>query len=690
MAKNAARVFLGLAYCLLVSLSSASAEVKAVVITSRLPWLDGKPVGSVGAYEKLQGHITYTIDPKAKGNERIADITLAPRDAHGMVEFTADFVVVRPVDPAKARSTVFLEILNRGKSNVSRYLFQSDRKTPFRVETLDGVKLRDAFLFERGFTVAWVGWQFDLPKGTIRVDVPAVPAPGLVREAIAPDAKELASGIHSLKESYCAADAEQAAATLSVKASFAGPAQLLLRSSWSFAHRDDGKAVPDACSILLPGGIKPGKEYEAVYQGAPSPVAGLGLAAVRDFVSYLKFGGVPSALRESPQTEQHVLGYGYSQSARFLRQYLYQGFNADEHGRQAFDAMFIASAGGGRGSFNQRYAMPGEAGNSVMSDLRPVDLFPFTDGDDTDPFTGKRDGLLDEAKKSKTVPKIFYTYSSSEYWARVGSLAYTTVDGKRELPIDGHARLYFFAGVPHAHGIFPVDKIGLTPGQTYENYGNFASSWWAFRALVLDLDAWMVSGEEPPPSVYPRPGHDLVAREQVRFPKIPGLEFPSYTPQNWRMDFGKEFAVSGVPTIEPPKLGPEYPVLVPQVDEDGNDRGGIALPFVAVPLGTFTGWNYELPKLESFHYLAGLIGSFQQFACTKADRDRSGDPRLSIAERYADRADYLAKVHAASLALVGRKLLLAEDLGAIEKESEGFWDGLTVDDQPHNRNKKLQ
>ena len=508
---------------------------------------------------------------------------------------------------------------------------------------------------------------------------PQSPSPGLVREDVRPDATELASGIYSLADSYCAADAVQPTATLSVKDTFDGPLHLLPRNSWSFARQTDGKSVPDPCSISLPGGFQPGKKYAAVYQGVPSPIAGLGLAAVRDFVSYLKYGGVPSALREHPETEQRVLGYGYSQSARLLRQYLYQGFNADELNRQSFDAMFIASAGAGRGSFNHRYAFPGDAGNSVLSDLRPVDLFPFTDGDETDTLTGQRDGLLDEAKKSGTVPKIFYTYSSSEYWARIGSLAYVTVDGKRELPIDQHARLYFFPGVPHAHSIFPVDKLGVNLGQTYENYGNFANSWWAMRALVLDLDAWMTRGQDPPASVYPHLGSGLVARDKVQFPKIPGLAFPSYMPQTWRMDFGKNFIASGVATVDPPRLGAEYTVLVPQVDDDGNDQGGIALPFLAVPLGTFTGWNYELPRLESFHYLAGLIGSFQQFPRTKADRLQSGDPRPSIAERYINRADYLDKVHAASLQLVERRFLLAGDLDAIEKESAHFWDVLTID-----------
>ena len=356
---NRARVLL-VTFAALIGCVPAFAEVKDIVVTSRSTWLDGKNVGPAGAYEKLQGRITYEIDPSTVSNKRIADIALAPRDSQGLVEFTGDFVMVRPVDPAKTRPTVFLEILNRGHSNIDRYLFQPERKTPFRVESLDGVKLRDAFLFEHGFSVVWLGWQFDLPKGAVRIEVPNEPERGLFREDILPTAKEVATGFHSLAGSYCAADAGEVAATLSVKRAFDGPLQQLPRHSWSFARQADGSTVADACSIFLPGGFTAGSLYEVVYRSAPAPIAGLGLAAVRDFVSYLKYGGVPSPLREHPEVEQRVLGYGYSQSARFLRQYLYQGFNADEQGRKAFDAMFIASAGAGRGSFNQRNALPGK------------------------------------------------------------------------------------------------------------------------------------------------------------------------------------------------------------------------------------------------------------------------------------------------------------------------------------------
>jgi len=675
MIRRGARGLFGMLAILFVfGWQPARAEVKQILIASREPWLNGRSLGPAGAYEKLQGRVVYAIDPKDAANLKIADVALAPRNADGMVEFSSDFVVLRPADPAKARPSVFLEILNRGRTQASGSFF-STTGTPFNVESLEALNLSDAFLFAQGFTVAWVGWQFNLPEGSIRLTAPIAAVSSVVRDEILLTGGPPRS--YALLNSYCATDALQPNATLTMKERFNDQGAILPRAAWSFAREEDGKTIPDACAVQLTGGFKPGLLYEAVYTGAPPPVAGLGLSAIRDFISYLKYGGVDSALREHPETQKYVLGYGYSQSARLLRQYLYQGFTADERGRQTFDAMFVASGGAGRGSFNHRYAVPGQAGNSVLSDLQPVDLFPFTDGDEFDPVTGKRDGLLREARRSKTIPKIFYTYSSTEFWARVGSLAYTNVDGSGELPLDANARLYFFPGTPHSRAPFPPGTQILFARRSFANPANFASAGWAFRALLLDLEAWTAKGQEPPASVYPHLGRELVARENVKFPSVPGMDFPASMPQNWRMDFGQDFLSKGVITIQPPKLGPAYTVLVPQVDADGNDLGGIELPFRAVPLGTYTGWNYELPRLESLHYLAGLIGSFQTFPLTKEQRAAARDPRASIEERYKGREDYLARIHAAALKLVERKFLRPEDIPGVEKESAVYWDALT-------------
>ena len=278
-----------------------------------------------------------------------------------------------------------------------------------------------------------------------------------------------------------------------------------------------------------------------------------------------------------------MIGYGYSQSARFLREFVRDGFNGDERGRIAFDGLMIASAGAGGGSFNHRFAMPGQAGNSVLWILRPVDLPPFTD-----------DALLAKARIARTVPKIFYTFSSTEYWARAGSLTHTTEDGSKPVPLAPTSRLYFLAGSPHASGPLPPTK----GGQQYKQYVNFAEQRWVQRALLLDLDAWVSDGTTPPASQYPSiASGTLVPMEAVEFPRIPSMPFAPYMPQVWRMDYGPEFNRRRI-ISEPPLVGTSYRVLVPQVDADGNDLGGIRLPEIAVPLGTYSGWNIALPQLS--------------------------------------------------------------------------------------------
>ena len=240
----------------------------------------------------------------------------------------------------------------------------------------------------------------------------------------------------------------------------------------------------DGCSVRLMSGVGTGV-YEVVYQAKGSPVAGLGLAAIRDFASYLKHGPDGATLREIPAALQRVIGYGYSQSGRFLREFVRDGFNADERGRAAFDGLMISSAGAGGGSFNHRFAMPGQAGNSVLSILRPVDLPPFTD-----------EGLLAKARTSKVTPKIFYTFSSTEYRARAGSLTHTTEQGSADVPLAATSRLYFLAGTPHSSGGLP-----LTKGRDqYRHFVNFAQQRWVTRALLIDLDAWVRNESEPPAS----------------------------------------------------------------------------------------------------------------------------------------------------------------------------------------------
>jgi hypothetical protein len=327
----------------------------------------------------------------------------------------------------------------------------------------------------------------------------------------------------------------------------------------------------------------------------------------------------------------------------------------------------IASAGAGGGSFNHRFAMPGQAGNSVLSILRPVDLPPFTD-----------DGLLARAQTTYTAPRIFYTLSSTEYWARAASLTYTTGDGTADTPLSSTSRLYFLAGTPHAAGPLPPVR-----SPTYLHAVNFAEQRWTLRALLLDMDAWIRSDVEPPASRYPTiAGGNLGRRESIRFPKIPSVAFPAYLPQVWQMDYGPDWGSSRVITNEPPRLGAPFLLLVPRVNDDGNDEGGVLLPEVAVPLGTYSGWNVTVPPLPDLGHLAGLVGTFEPFARTRRDRDRSGDTRPSIAERYRGRKDYLNRVAQAASVLVRDRFFLAEDVPAVLRRADAMWTAIVDGERP--------
>ena len=452
---------------------------------------------------------------------------------------------------------------------------------------------------------------------------------------------------------YCVAESEKTGATLTFRTRMDEAPQPIPRDGWQLAA--------DGCSMRVTSGRGTGV-YEAVYRASGSPVAGLGLAAIRDFASYLKFGAEGATLRDTPATQQRVIGYGYSQSGRFLREFVRDGFNADERGRPAFDGLMISSAGAGGGSFNHRFAMPGQAGNSVLSVLRPVDLPPFID-----------EGLLAKARSARVTPKIFYTFSSTEYWARAGSLTHTSDDGRADVPLAPTSRLYFLAGTPHSMGGLPLSK----GRDQFRQFVNFAEQRWVTRALLLELDAWTRSDREPPASQYPAIAKgELVPLEDVHFPKVPSFPFTTYMPRVWRMDYGREYSTTRVITIEPPQTGEPYRVLVPQVNSDGNDVAGIRLPEVAVPLGTYTGWNVTVPQLSELRYLSGLVGGFEPFARTKEQRLANGDTRLSIAERYSGRPDYLAKVRRAADDLVRQRFLRVEDVPSVLQAAERMWNAV--------------
>jgi hypothetical protein len=430
--------------------------------------------------------------------------------------------------------------------------------------------------------------------------------------------------------------------------------------------------VDDPCAFLLSNPLERPSVVSIVFTAAPPKVIGLGQAAVRDFASHLKHGDRSSPLNARSGDARRLIAYGYSQSGRFLRDFLYRGFNADERRRRVFDGVLDTASGAGRGSFNHRYASPGAAGNSVGDWHRAVDIYPFSDLPVPDIAGGGRpEGLLDQARRDNVQPRVFHILNSSEYWARAGSLLHTSTDGRREVPEAEGTRTYSFSGTAHGprrHSLF-LEK-STRADLPYNDNVDLAL---ALPALVVALDRWIASDAAPPPSRFPRLGSTLVPPEELRFPRIPGVVAPEGPPPVWRLGLGPRYRSEGI-IAEPPQLGPRYPLLVPQVDEDGNEIGSWRGLTASVPLGTYTAWNLQDPAMVPFGFLSGLQGAFVPFPATPAQRESSNDPRRSVAERYVGLDGYMAAVDQAIEAQIGAGFLLPQERERAQNAMRINWD----------------
>jgi hypothetical protein len=472
---------------------------------------------------------------------------------------------------------------------------------------------------------------------------------GPVRAEFAPDRK---TTLMPLADRYHVPYPLVEAISLTVRDTVTGPRKKLSPSEWK---------VVDGNNISLSTGFEPGRLYEFIYTAKDPVVAGLGGAAVRDLISLLKYGGAATTLGDQAKYKMTAYGFGVSQSGRYLRKFLYDGFNADEKSRKVFDGILAHVAGGGLGSFNERFAQPSRDGHPFLNTLYPTDIAPFTD-----------DGILERARKSNTVPRIFYSDSSYEYWGRSAAMIHTSIDGKQDATIPETTRIYTFMGGQHGPAQFPPRAIEA------QNLPSPVAYTWSMRALLNDMDNWAKNGTEPPPSKYPKISQDnLVALGAIQFPKIQGVGFPTIAHRAYELDFGPEFATKDIETILPPKVLGSYPLLLPQVDRDGNDTGGVRMPEVAVPLATFTGWNLRAASIGAPQELYSMQGSMIPFPRTAAERAQKHDPRLSIEERYKSRQDFLDQVTTAATDLAKSGYLLERDVPKLVERSAAEWDYLT-------------
>jgi len=650
-----------------------NARVLRVETANRTDVLGGKAFGNAGAYERITGRIYFSLAVNNPHNQRIVDLGNAVNLKKGEVEFSADFIAVQPKDAHKGNGSMLLEVPNRGRGRILSLVDGGDWDL--------AADAGDAWLLRSGFTVVSLGWQWDAAGAdALRFSAPLAKEngktiTGLLRGDLMPSKvmAEIPLGHLILGNiggsEYPVAAPDDPRNVLTIRDSRNGQRTIIPRSEWQFAQIVDGKLAPSDRHIHLNGGFQPGKIYEYVYVVADPVVAGGGFAAIRDFASYAKHdsNAVTPAAR--------VYGEGISQNGRFLRDFLYQGFNADQQGRIALDGVLAHVAGAGRGSFNCRFAQPSRDAQPTSSIFFPTDIFPFTDLPENDPVSGESGGLLDRAVAEKVVPRIFFSNTSYEYWGRVAALIHVSADGKHDAPISDNVRIYHFTGLQHFSGPFPpakgkLDLLGQQPQSPLP-----VKYFW--RAMIANMDAWVRNGLLPPPSSYPKIADGtLVPLQDYAPPAIPGVNRPHEANQAWRVDFGTNWR-DGILSIQPPKVSEPFPVLVPQVDGDGNERDGVRLPEITVPLATYASWNLRDPSIGAPDQRVSFELSYLPFPKTAAERQTTGDPRKSIAERYSDRETYLTRYHAAVEDLVKQRWILPEDRDAIVHRGEQEWSEAT-------------
>jgi len=640
---------------LAICAATAQARVTQIEIVKREPFAGGQSFGSVGAYEKVVGRFHGELDPKSPLNAIIVDLDNAPRNAHGMVEYSADFYILKPVDLAKGNGALFYELSNRGnKGMLARFndaVGSNDPSTPQHAG--------NGFLMRQGYTLLWNGWMTGLPAANdaLRIELPIATGPsGPIVETVWDELLFNEADAKKASLSFKAVSTDKSQATLYVRERNSEEPTVIAADNWEFV---DAQTVR-----LLPAGtpFKIGAIYQLLYKAADPPVAGIGFAATRDIVSFARYAttddaGTPNPLAAAGRPAlDRALSQGNSQSGRYLRDFIYSGFNEDEGHRVVFEGS-IPTVASGRMFLNYRFAQPGRinpAGHGFM--FFPGGEFPFAYQNQIDPFTGRSDGIFARCSVSRTCPKVIHLNSGTEYWQAGQSLVTTDPLGQHDTTPPDNVRIWSMASIAH-QGVTPAMPKGVC-AMPY----NLTDYRPLLRAALVALDRWVKDGAEPPASRYPRIADGTLVPSVKLNPAIPGLAMAKGPTSKPRFDFGPQADKGIIGAVLPVASKDQYRVLVPTVDADGNETAGLRLPAIAVPTGTATGWSVRSVAGGGAGELCYLDGAFLPFAKTKAEREANKDPRPSLEERYRDAADYADKVRQAASRLASEGYLLPEDV----------------------------
>ena len=644
------------ALCALIfAAAPASARLTEISIAAVEPFAAGAGFGDTGAYERVKGTFKGELDPTDVRNKVIVNLDKAPRNARGVVEYEADFFMLRPVDSARGNHKIIYDVTNRGRKVIHWRL--TDGKPKSVASANDPKNLEDAgngILFRRGYTIVWNGWDPEAPRTSNGMSMSPVVATDNGKPIVRAIRDEIIIGTRSRDDalqgggargrdflglSYAAATLDQSQARLTVRRGETDARREIPASGWAYASARNVE--------LLPSGTKPepGAIYEFHYQAKEPRVLGIGLAATRDLISFLRAGMADAKGNPTPARAgiTRTLAFGASQAGRFLRDFVYFGFNQDESARKVFDGVLAHTAGAGGVFLNFEFGQPNRTGTQHEDHSFPENTFPFSTARLTDPVTGKTDGLL---RNDGFDPLWMETNTSTEYWQKGASLLVTDPLGKQDLELPPQARGYLIAGTQHGGQASMTSTRGLCV-----NPRNPHSPTPAQRALLIGLDEW-VGGKAPPDSRTPRiKDGTFTTPDQLKFPAIPSIKVARRVNEIGAL---KDWVKPEMDMSQP------YRLLVTQVDADGNEIAGIRLPEIAVPLGTYTGWNYyraPFPEGE----LCDRDGTYVPFAATRAERETNMDPRLSLEERYGEHATYVQRFERAANELVAERLLLRED-----------------------------
>jgi len=631
----------------------AHAGITRIEIASREDLAGGREFGEAGAYERIRGVAYGELDPADPRNAGIAGLESAPRNARGRIEYSADLECLRPKDPARASGTLLYDVTNRGMKVALGFMHRGASIGDPR--QANAGNLGDGFLLERGYTIVWSGWDPTVAPGGMAARLPIAQREGgpivqRIRDefVFGPGGDEPPT---RAALSYAAADLDPAKAQLTLRMAQGDPAREVPAGEWAYA---DERHIE-----LRPAGrrFEPNAIYDFRYPARDPWVLGTGFAATRDLVEFLR--SEPAPLNPLARTSESagvrsVLAMGISQSGRFLHHFLELGMNRGAELPRVFDGMLIYIAGAGKVFANHAFGQPWRTVSQHVAHSFPEVWFPFAYSPERDPHSGRRAALL---RGDASDPRILEANTASEYLHKGASLLHTDPAGTRDLEIPSNVRLYLIAGTEHGGhpGARALEGACLHASNPHDPSP-------ALRALLVALDEWVASDREPPASRIPRfSDGTLVPLSKLGFPTWPGVSGPpSMAPIRALEDW-----------IDPP--GDEsrsYGAALPAVDADGNEIAGIRLPAIAVPLGTWTAWNrFAAPALA--RDLCGRLGSLLPFARTRAERRASGDPRPSVEERYADRADFASRVRAAAERGIAERWLLPEDARAYAAEAAG-------------------